>query len=267
MSSSFFRRLGRKEKDDTDLIEAAQEEESKLLDPAPDTITETEEEGDDNDIENNRTKVFTTATQCDHLTNRVKNMGTFNILLISNIICFFIFIIALPAHEKAKHYKVMNDAITDLTKQVQQQKESLTAKQESLIGRINKDSDTLIEKMHDLIGVVSVEHHNKEIGDHETHVKIKQSEIDKKQIEIDTLKRSIDRHKADLTDVKSKLGKTQSKVDNFCDTCAFTAEKVITSCYRKMQYVMKWSHHLTTEYEAMAAVIELDPKCSREPDY
>jgi len=33
-----------------------------------------------------------------------------------------------------------------------------------------------------------------------------------------------------------------------------------------MQYVMKWSQHLTTEYEAKAAVIELDPKCSREPD-
>jgi len=266
MSSSFFSRLGKQENDGTDLIEATQEEESNLLDPAPDIITETEEEGDDNDIENNGTKVFTTVTKCDQLTDRVKNMGTFNILLISNIICFFIFIIALPAHEKAKHYKVMNDAITDLTKQVQQQKESLTAKQVSLTSKINKDSDSLIEKMHDLIGVVSVDHHDQEIGEHQTRMKIKQSEIDKKQIEIDTLKRNIDRHKADLKDVKSKLGTTQSKVDNFCETCAFTAEKVITSCYRKMQYVMKWSQHLTTEYEAKAAVIELDPKCSREPD-
>ena len=80
--------------------------------------------------------------------------------------------------------------------------------------------------------------------------------ISKIVFEIEKLKQSIDRHKADLNDVRSKLGKTQSKVDNFCDTCAYRAEKVITSCYRKMQYIMKHSHHLTTEYEAKAAVIE-----------
>jgi len=261
MSSSFFSR--KKEKDDSDVgnpTTETEEEETALLTQDPEG--QSSQNGDD--IESNK-KVFTTPTKCEQLTNRVKNMGTFNILLISNIICFFIFIIALPAHEKAKHYKVVQATISDLTKQVKQQTDSLTTQQQELTKTINDESATLIEKMYDLLGVVSTDHHEKELGEKDTHIKIKQSEIDKKQIEIDKLKRSIDQHKADLLDVKSKLGKTQSLVDNFCDTCAFTAEKVITSCYRKMQYVLKYSPHLTTEYEAKAAVIELDRKCSREP--
>jgi len=263
MSFSFFNRT--KEKDDSDLGNpTVQEEEMTPLKQDPEQPSSSSQNEDD-DVESNK-KVFTTPTKFEQLANRVKNMGTFNILLISNVICFFIFIIALPAHEKAKHYKAVQSTISDITNKVKQRTDDLTEQKQQLTNTINDESATLIEKMHHLLGVVSSEHHQKEIGEKDTNIKIKQSEIDKMQIEIDKSKRSIEQHKSDLLDVKSKLGKTQSLVDNFCDYCAFTTDKVITNCYRKMQFILKYSPHLTTEYEAKAAVIELDPKCSRKQD-
>lgn len=259
MSSSVINR----KKDSSDLTDATTQEETTnetdlFLNPDPELASpSTIPTEDDDNKTNSPPSAFTRV-----IVNRIKNMSTLSKLTTINVILFFVFIIALPAHEKAKHYKRVHIKLKEITKTVHEQTETLSKKSEALSNIINSESDSLVEKMYELAGAVSNEHHEKELAEKQGHIGVKHEQIKGKQLEIDLLKSQIERHKKELDEVKLKIGRNQDKVDHFCKTCLFTTGKVVTTCYRQMQFVRRDST-LTTDYEAMAAVIELDPKCTK----
>jgi len=207
------------------------------------------------------------SSKATRIINRFKKISLYqvNLSLFAIVLILFGLLVIAPAHIKAKRNAVLKRQIQEISNSIAEQKASLTKKYEYLQKSVSSDNDQLINDLYEMIGLVSLQHHDEEIRGKETTIKNlgvdAKDTVAKKQAEIDLLRAEIAKNKAEMDKMKAAMDSVSVKPENFCNECMMETIPNST-CKARLDYLM--SRYKTPLQDGMDVIVKADTSCFKQ---